>query len=78
MVKKIPKKKETVLKKAIHKIKCNRDTFMTDQNAILTELVNYYAKLYNAGACTEMQVKELKNDIERAELPKLSEDQKLL
>ena len=65
-------------KKAIHKIKSDRDTFITYQNAILTELVNDYAKLYNASACTEMLVKELENYIVRVELPKLSEDQKLL
>ena len=64
--------------KVIHKMKSDRDTNITDQNAILTELVNYYAKLYNASARTEMQVKELENYIERTELPKLNENQKLL
>ena len=37
-------RKRNKAKKAIHKIKCDRHTFITDQNAILTELVNYYAK----------------------------------
>ena len=48
-----------------------------DALTIRSSELYYYAKSYNANACTEMQVKELENYIKRAELPKLSEDQKL-
>ena len=62
-------------KKAINELKIE-DSVIKDQKLILNELVTYYSNLYSSPSRTTCHLKNFSDYVEKANLPKLSEDRR--